>query len=84
MLATGSDDFKDIVVPLLANANDQVRLAIYHSGAQVIPADLGPNWRDLVRGWPEEARLNFVADLARNPGSQTTLRKLRSRIQAQR
>jgi len=67
MLATGWDDFKDIVVPLLADANDQVRLAVYHGGAEVLPANLGPNWRDLVRSWPEEARLNFVADLARNP-----------------
>jgi hypothetical protein len=67
MLATGSDDFKDIVVPLLSDGNDQVRLAVYHSGAQVLPANLGPNWRDLVRGWAEEARLNFVVELAHNP-----------------
>jgi hypothetical protein len=67
MLATGSDDFKDIVVPLLADANDQVRLGVYHGGAEVLPANLGSNWRDVVRSWPEEARLNFVADLARNP-----------------
>jgi hypothetical protein len=49
MLATGSDDFKDVVVPLLSDTSDQVRLAVYHSGAQVIPANLGPNWRDLAR-----------------------------------
>lgn len=67
MLETGSDDFKDIVVPLLSDANDQVRLAVYHGAAEVLPANLGPNWRDLVRGWPEEARLNFVVELARNP-----------------
>jgi hypothetical protein len=67
MLATGSDDFKDILVPLLADANNQVRLAVYHGGGEVLPANLGPNWRDIVRGWAEEARLNFVADLAHNP-----------------
>ena len=67
MLATGSDDFKDIVVPLLADANDQVRLAVYHGGAEVLPTNLGPKWRDVVRSWPEEARLNFVTELARNP-----------------
>jgi len=48
-LATGSDDFKGVVVPLLSDTSDQVRLAVYHSGAQVIPASLGPNWRDLAR-----------------------------------
>jgi hypothetical protein len=67
MLATGSDDFNDIVVPLLSDANEQVRLAAYRSGAQVMPATLGPNWRDIVRGWTEGARLNFVVELADNP-----------------
>lgn len=67
MLATGSDDFKDILVPLLADTNDQMRLAVYHGRGEVLPANLGPDWRDIVRGWPEEARLNFVAELARNP-----------------
>jgi hypothetical protein len=66
MLATGSDDFKDVVVPLLTDANDQVRLAVYH-GAEVLPENLGPNWREVVREWPEEARVNFVTDLVRNP-----------------
>lgn len=67
MLATGSDDFKDILVPLLTNANDQVRLAVHHGGAEVLPENLGPDWRDVVRGWPEEARLEFIVQLAHNP-----------------
>lgn len=67
MLATGSDDFKDILVPLLTDANDQVRLSVYHGGAEVLPENLGPNWRDVVRGWPEEARLEFIVQLAHNP-----------------
>jgi hypothetical protein len=37
--------------------------SIRHRRAEVLPVNLGPNWRDLVPGWPEEARLNFVADL---------------------
>ena len=44
-----------------------MRLAVYHGGAEVLPANLGPNWRNVVRGWPEEARLNFVVELAHNP-----------------
>jgi len=47
MLATGSDDFRDIVVPLLTDANEQVRLSTYRAGAQVLPSNLGPNWRDV-------------------------------------
>jgi hypothetical protein len=67
MLVTESDDFKDIIVPLLAHPDAQVRLGVYHSGAEVLPGSLGPNWRDLVRSWPEEARLDFVAELGHNP-----------------
>jgi len=76
MLATGSDDFKDILVPPLTDANDQVRLAVYRCGADVLPANLGPNWRDLVRGWPEEARLNFVTELARDPWLADTVEEM--------
>jgi hypothetical protein len=67
MLATGSDDFKDILVPLLTDANNQVRLSVYHVGAEVMPENLGPNWRDIVRGWPEEVRLDFIVQMAHNP-----------------
>lgn len=67
MLVTESDDFKDIIVPLLAHPDAQVRLAVYHSGAEVLPGSLGPDWRDLVRSWPEEARLIFVSELGHNP-----------------
>jgi hypothetical protein len=67
MLATGSDDFKDILVPLLTDANNQVRLSVYHGGAEVLPENLGPNWRDVVSGWPEEARVDFIVQLAHNP-----------------
>jgi hypothetical protein len=67
MLATGSDDFKDVLVPLLTDANDQVRLSVYHGGVEVQPSNLGPNWRDVVRSWPEEARLDFIVQLANDP-----------------
>jgi hypothetical protein len=76
MLATASDDFKDIVLPLLADPNDQVRLAVYHGGSEVLPTNVGPNWRDLVRSWPEEARLNFVANLAHNPSYANTVEEI--------
>jgi hypothetical protein len=67
MLATGSDDFKDIVVPLLTSSNDQFRLAVYHSGAEFLPSSLGPDWSEIVHGWPEDARLEFVLELADDP-----------------
>jgi hypothetical protein len=67
MLVTGSDDFKGVLLPLLSDANDQVRMSVYHGGAEVLPESLGANWRDVVRGWPEEARRDFIVQLAHNP-----------------
>jgi signal transduction histidine kinase len=76
MLVTESDDFKDIIVPLLAHPDAQVRLGVYHSGTEVLPGSLGPNWRDLVRSWPEEARLNFVGELGHNPWFSDSVEEL--------
>jgi hypothetical protein len=66
-LATGSDDFKDILVPLLTDADNQVRLSAYHGGAELLPENVGSNWRDVIRGWSEEVRLDFNVQLAHNP-----------------
>lgn len=66
MLTTGSDDFKDVLVPLLRDANNQMRLAVIHTGAELLPSSLGPNWQEEVRMWPEAARLDFLTELARN------------------
>jgi hypothetical protein len=76
MLATGSDDFKDIVVPLLTDPNDQVRLAVYYSGAEFLPSSLGPHWVEVVQGWTEEARLNLILQLAHDPWLADTVEKL--------
>lgn len=67
MLATGSDDFKDIVVPLLTSTDQQFRLAVYHGGAEFLPTSLGANWNEIVHGWPEDVRLDFVLQLADDP-----------------
>ena len=76
MLATGSDDFKDVVVPLLTDPNDQVRLTVYHSGAEFLPSSLGQRWVEVVQGWAEEARLNFILQLAHDPWLAETVEQL--------
>ena len=76
MLETGSDEFKDIVVPLLTDPNDQVRLAVYHSGAEFLPSSLGPRWVEIVQGWPEDARLNCLLQLGHDPWSADTVEQL--------
>ncbi len=75
MLATGSEDFKDIVVPLLKNPTDQI-LAVYHSDAELLPSSLGPRWVEVVQGWAEEARLNFILQLAHDPWLADTVEQL--------
>ena len=63
MLGTGSDDFRDIIVPVLSGSDQQSRLKTYRLFPSIQTSSLGPNWRDEVRGWSEEARCDFVAEL---------------------
>ena len=63
MLATGADDFSDIIVPLLSGQDQQTRLSTYRLWPDIQVSSLGPNWREHVRGWSEEARADFVSEL---------------------
>ncbi|MBE7464244.1 MAG: hypothetical protein HS116_12265 [Planctomycetes bacterium] len=63
MLATGADDFSDIIVPLLSNLDQQTRLRTYQLLPNIHLSSLGPNWREQVQGWTEEARADFVSEL---------------------
>lgn len=63
MLGTGSDDFRDIIVPVLSGSDQQSRLKTYRLFPSIQTSSLGPNWRDEVRGWSEEARSDFIAEL---------------------
>jgi HEAT repeat protein len=68
ILATGSDEFTDIVLPLLVDANQQVRLRAYRSGNPFHPTSLGADWRAVVAGWSEELRAEFVSELTMHQG----------------
>ena len=63
MLATGGDDFSDIVVPLLSGQDQQTRLRTYRLWPDIQVSSVGPNWREQVRGWSEEARSDFVSEV---------------------
>ena len=65
MLATGADDFNDLIVPLLANRDQQKRLRTYRLWPDIRVSSLGSNWRELVRGWSDEVRADFVSELLR-------------------
>ena len=63
MLATGADDFRDIILPLLSGRDQQTRLATYRHWPDIQLSSLGSNWREQVQGWSEEARADFVSEL---------------------
>jgi hypothetical protein len=63
MLATGSDEFADILIPLLTHSDQQVRLRTYRSGMPFHPSCLGPDWQRIVASWTEELRSEFASEL---------------------
>ena len=63
MLVTGSDDFADILVPLLTDKNRQVRISAYEAGDAFYPTSLGADWRRIVESWDEDARADFVFEV---------------------
>jgi len=63
MLATGSDEFRDILLPLLSSTDQQVRLGTYRLWGDFHLSSLGPDWEKTVRGWPEEVRAEFVSEM---------------------
>jgi hypothetical protein len=65
MLASGSDDFSDIILPLLTSDDQQVRLGTYRAGTEFHPSTLGAGWRSIVKRWNEDARIGFITEVTR-------------------
>ena len=63
MLATSMDDFRDIILPLLSGQDQHTRLRTYRLCPNFQLSSLGSDWRELVRSWSEEARMDFVSEL---------------------
>jgi len=66
MLASGSDEFRDIIVPILSGESQQDRLGAYRAWSEFHLSSLGPNWTDAVRYWKDEARVGFVSEILHN------------------
>lgn len=66
MLASGSDDFKDVIEPLLSADAENGALATYRTWYALHLSSLGPGWRESVSGWKEAARVAFVSRLLRH------------------
>ena len=63
MLASGSSDFQDIVIPLLSGEDEQARHETYRLWPEIQLSTLGVNWQERVRGWSEEAKADFVSEV---------------------
>lgn len=73
MLASGSDEFQDIVVPFLAGEDKQFSLQTYRLRPELYLTSLGPNWRETVSSWGEGARTTFVSEILHNTFVQDIL-----------
>ena len=65
ILATGSDDFSDIIVPLLSGTDPHKRFGSYRTWEEFHLSSLGPNWSQIVSQWNEAARAAFVSEFIR-------------------
>ena len=63
MVASGSDNFTDILVPLLSSADRNFHFETYRAWAPFHISSLGKAWEQTVRQWNEEARLDFVCEI---------------------
>jgi len=62
MLESGSDQFTDIIVPLLNDNNQQIRGEAYHLLNGIHVSSLGPQWQTTVDSWQEDARADFFSE----------------------
>ncbi len=65
MLASGFEEFIDVLLPLLTSDDQQVRLRAYRAWGEVHVSSLGSDWRRVVQGWKEEHRVDFIGEVMR-------------------
>lgn len=68
MLASGSEDFGDILLPLLTSDDQQVRLRTYRAWSEFHLSSLGVDWRGVVERWGEDQRADFVGEVGLRGG----------------
>ena len=69
MLASGSPDFQDVLVPILSSPDRQRRFSIRRLWDDVSPGVLGQEWQRTLRSWSEDARADFIYDLLHHRSS---------------
>lgn len=67
MLASGSEDFIDILLPLFTSDDEQIRLTIYRIWDDFHVSSLGRDWRNIVKAWKDEYRATFIGEVLNEP-----------------
>lgn len=73
MVATGSQDFRDVLIPLLAAEDYGSRLEVYRTGQPIQLSSLGENWEQTVSQWSESARVTFVSEMIQHSSAQAEI-----------
>jgi len=63
MLATGADDFSDLILPLIFEQDQQTRLRTYRLWPDIHLSSLGASWQEQLRSRCDEARADFVSEV---------------------
>lgn len=63
MLASGSEDFKDVLGPVLAGDDERGALGIYRRWDEFQLSSLGEHWREKVQMWKAQSRVQFVSQI---------------------
>ena len=66
IFASTSPDFTDIVLPLIENKDDQVRLHTYSIWEPFPLSCLGDNWQVRISNWPEEQLVELIFQIGWN------------------
>jgi len=75
MIATGSDVFKDEILPVVKGESEHSRFEAYRSTNAFRLSSLGPEWKNEVRSWSENARVAFVSEMLHTGSSVNEIAK---------
>jgi hypothetical protein len=74
MVASGSEHFKDVLLPLLAESGSGSSLDVYRTGETFQVSSLGDGWQHTVEQWNEDARVSFVVEMMHRGQADTDVK----------
>ena len=74
MVSSGSEHFKDVLLPLLAGSGSGSSLDVYRTGEPFQVSSLGDGWQHTVEQWNEDARVSFVVEMMHRGQADTDVK----------